>query len=242
MFPHFNLVERAWLELKEEGKIARRTEERQVEDDKGLITRRAAYYVHEVDPNFGILEKTQGNNSRGFSVDIIIHRDGRFWDVATDRDGEAVTINPGEKFDTDLLPRWRKPTRELADLPPLEQPGETQPKPEPSPVIDDEFKAALAAGIQQIVNVLGSISGRLDAIEAVQRSQGTVLGNTAANVAEALAIARELDKDVVKEATGNLGGVKETVQSIGGTIGTIAADLAPLIRLVKALRGDGNSR
>jgi len=114
--PHFDQVERAHAELKAEGKIARRADERQVEEDKGLVTRRAAYYLHQIDPSFGILEKTYGNNARGYSVDIIIHRDGRFWDVVTDRDYEVVPVNGGAKVDTELLPRWRVPTRELADL------------------------------------------------------------------------------------------------------------------------------
>ena len=116
-FQHFDLVERAAEELRHEGKIQPREHIEEVEQDKGKITRRAAYYAHQRDSNFGILEKLTGNNARGYSVDIIIARSGDFWDIVTDNGREARPINADAKSDAGLSSRWRQPTRDLAELP-----------------------------------------------------------------------------------------------------------------------------
>lgn len=125
-FPGYPFVTRAFEELTREGKIRHRDQQEEVENDKGLLTRRAAYYVNQADPAYGILEKRTGNNSQGYSVDIIIRNDGTFWDVATDRDGNAQPVDGGETVDPGLIGRWRQPTRELAGL-------DAQPDPEPEP-------------------------------------------------------------------------------------------------------------
>jgi hypothetical protein len=122
-FQHFDLVERAAEELRREGKIQPRDHNEEVEQDKGRITRRAAYYAYQRDTNVGILEKTTGNNARGYSVDIIIAKNGEFWDIVTDDGREARPINADAKSDPGLSNRWRQPTRDLAELGPEEPEG-----------------------------------------------------------------------------------------------------------------------
>jgi hypothetical protein len=137
-YPHFDLVQRSHSELIAEGKIRRRSDQEAVEQDKGLLTRRAAYYSNiERDANIGLLEKTTGNNSMGFSVDILLDKDGSFWDVATDQGGMAMPSDGEERFDPELAARWAQPTAELAQIdsaPPVIGPG---PGPDPTPDVDE---------------------------------------------------------------------------------------------------------
>ena len=123
-YPYYHQVQRAHSELVSEGKIRPRTNQEEVEQDKGLLTRRAAYYVYtENDPDHGLLEKNYGNNSMGYSVDWILQKnDGVGYDVATDSGDEgglrmAEPVN-GDAHPpaSDLIPRWRQPTAELAQL------------------------------------------------------------------------------------------------------------------------------
>jgi hypothetical protein len=131
-YPHYDLVQRAHSELIAEGKIRRRTEQEDVEEDKGLLTRRAGYYSNtERDASIGILEKTSGNNSAGYSVDILIAKDGRFWDIATDAAGLAQPVDGEERYDPALAAKWAQPTRELAGITAPPQPG---PGPIPGPI------------------------------------------------------------------------------------------------------------
>ena len=117
-YQYYDQVQRAHTELVSEGKIRHRYNQEEVEQDKGLLTRRAAYYVNrENDPSHGILEKTYGNQSMGFSVDIIVARDGTWWDIATDSGGMAIPANGGPSGpDPELASRWRMPTAELAQI------------------------------------------------------------------------------------------------------------------------------
>ena len=145
-FPHFDLVQRAHNELRSEGLIGPRTSQDQVEQDKGLLTRRAAYYcATERDATLGLLEKTEGNNSLGYSVDWILRStDGTGWDVATDDGTNAIPMNGGP-YDPDpaYIPRWRPATAELAQLP------AAPPQPGPTPPADDTAArlAALEAAV-----------------------------------------------------------------------------------------------
>jgi hypothetical protein len=133
-YPHFDLVQRAHSELIAEGKIRRRSDPEAVEQDKGLLTRRAGYYSNtERDAAIGILEKTTGNNSAGYSVDILIHRDGRFWDIATDANGMAMPVDGEERYDPALAARWAQPTAELAQIESAPAPGPGPRPPDPSP-------------------------------------------------------------------------------------------------------------
>ncbi len=152
-YPYYHQVQRAHSELITEGKIRPRTNQEEVEQDKGLLTRRAAYYVNtENDPNHGILEKKTGNNSMGYSTDLIPHKDGRFWDVATDRGEEggprmAEPVDGGENgpFD-DIPPKWKQPTAELAQL------DETPNLPN-NPPSSQEYNEKL----DQIIETLGQV-------------------------------------------------------------------------------------
>jgi hypothetical protein len=118
-FPYYAQVERAHSELVAEGLIRHRATQEEVEQDKGLLTRRAGYYVFAEDnPLIGLLEKTSGNNSLGYSVDLLLRlSDGTFWDIATDSGGQAIPLNGGPGGpDPELVPRWRQPTAELAQV------------------------------------------------------------------------------------------------------------------------------
>jgi len=140
-YPYFDLVQRAHSELIAEGLIRRRTDQAQVEEDKGLLTRRAGYYSNtEGDPGIGILSKPTGNNSEGYSVDILIHKDGHFWDIATDSGGMAQPVDGEERYDPALAARWAQPTAELAALDETPGPGPAPPLPDDD---DDEIMAAL---------------------------------------------------------------------------------------------------
>jgi len=117
-FPYYDQVTRAYDELVAEGAITQRTDQEQVEQDKGLLTRRAGYYANQEDPRIGILKKTSGNNSLGYSVDLLIDKKGTFWDVATDNAGMAQPVNGGPSGPDPQLAKdgWTQPTAELAGL------------------------------------------------------------------------------------------------------------------------------
>lgn len=159
-FPYYEQVQRAYNELLAEGKIKElppgHTEE--VEAQKGLLTMRAGYYSNQIDSSIGILEKTFGNNYKGYSVDILIRRNGDFWDVATDNGRIALPVNGGTNHDNDLIPRWRQPTKELAEVN-----GNGEP---PPPNGDDDEVLAKLEEIQNQLNtvmeVLGHQAGVLD--------------------------------------------------------------------------------
>lgn len=117
-FLYYDQVTRAYDELKSEGLIKQRTTQEEVEQDKGLLTRRAGYYTNQLDAKIGILKKTGGNNSLGYSVDLLIHKNGTFWDVATDNAGMAEPVNGGPLGPDPALAKdgWTQPTADLAGL------------------------------------------------------------------------------------------------------------------------------
>jgi hypothetical protein len=117
-YPYYDCVTRAHTELLTEGKIKARTNQDEVEQDKGLVTRRAAYYANQLDPTHGLLAKTSGNNSQGYSVDWILRStDGEGWDICTDDGSQALPLNGGPVgADPARIPDWRQPTAELAQL------------------------------------------------------------------------------------------------------------------------------
>jgi hypothetical protein len=148
-YPHFDLVQQAHADLKAEGLIQPRTTQDEVEQDKGLLTRRAAWYVNQQrDPSHGLLEKTSGNNSLGYSVDWILRQsDGVGWDIATDDGTNALPLNGDEHAaDPAYIPRWRQPTAELAQMP------DESTEPEPAPPADtDTILRAIADSEARIV-------------------------------------------------------------------------------------------
>ena len=122
---------------------------------KGTVGLRAAYYIHQLDPAFGLLEKTGGNNIKGYSTDVIIHSpDGWYVDILTTGLGADGLRHPLARWDfrppdaDTHVSRWRVPTAELAGLnapppvvtpPPVVIPPPVTPPPvTPIPVITDD--------------------------------------------------------------------------------------------------------
>ena len=149
-YPYYDCVTRAHQELKAEGLIAPRSTQDAVEQDKGLLTRRAAYYANLQDPTHGLLAKTSGNNSQGFSVDwILSNRDGTGWDVATDDGVNALPMNGGpEAPDAARIPDWRQPTADLAQID-SSTPTPVPPEPVDQQDIDDIYASLEALQVQQ---------------------------------------------------------------------------------------------
>lgn len=164
-YPHYDLVQKAYNELVAEGEIIALPpgHQEEVEAQKGLLTQRSGYYSNLRDSNIGVLEKTSGNNYKGYSTDILIHHDGTFWDIATDDGRQALPVNGGPQFDPALASRWRQPTKELAGL----ENGEPIPEPEPPP--NDDVLELLNHIVHQnevIIAQNTAIQGHLDAQDA----------------------------------------------------------------------------
>ena len=175
-YPHYDIVQRAHSELLAEGLIGPRTDQAAVENDKGLICRRAAYYVNtERDATHGLMEKTDGNNSLGYSVDWILRQtDGVGWDITSDDGVNAFPVNGSEHPpDPSYIPRWRQPTADLAQI-------STTPPPEPVPVpppVDysarlDALEANVIAhddmNTQRILDTIDSIKTQVE--ESLQKA------------------------------------------------------------------------
>lgn len=148
-FAYYSDVERAYNDLKAEGKIMPRSTPEAVEADKGLLTQRSGWYVYQKNPTIGVLEKTSGNNYLGYSVDLLIQTNGTFWDIATDNGIEALPVNGGPSSDPSLVPSWRPPSAELAQMPDQPAPG-----PDPEPIPDDS--------LQQILDAITASEGRIN--------------------------------------------------------------------------------
>jgi len=146
-YPYYDDVVRAHSELTAEGLIAPRSNQDAVEQDKGLVVRRAAYYANQRDPTHGLLAKTSGNNSLGYSVDWILRStDGEGWDVVTDDGTQALPLNGGPVgADPVRIPDWRQPTAELAQI-------SDDPDPEPPPVEQ--------ADLEEIYAILEAMQGQ----------------------------------------------------------------------------------
>lgn len=173
-FPYYEEVQRSYQELQSEGFIKELPAGHQpeVEEQKGILTRRSGYYANIQDPNIGILAKTSGNNSQGYSVDLLIHKvTGQFWDVATDNGRIAIPINGDEHIGTDLIPNWRQPTRELAGI--GQDVPEPEPEPEPEPPPDGNINEKLDFVISQqqvIIESIALILARQDNADAAFNS------------------------------------------------------------------------
>jgi hypothetical protein len=161
-YAYFDLVQRAFDDLKREGLIAPRTNQDAIEQDKGLLTRRAAYYIHsQHDASIGLLEKTSGNNSLGYSVDWHVRQsDGEGWDVATDDGTQALPVNGSPHGpNAENIPRWRQPTAELAQMP---DGGTTPPTPEPDDDDLAEQVANLTAAVEALQAIVVGQSAKID--------------------------------------------------------------------------------
>jgi hypothetical protein len=135
-YPYYDLVQKAHADLKAEGLIAPRSNQDAIEQDKGLLTARAAYYVYtQRDPAIGLLYKDSGNNYQHHSVDWHVDkRDGRGYDVATDDGVNALPVDGGpEPADPARIADWREPTKALAQI-------SDDPDPEPPPVDETDVE------------------------------------------------------------------------------------------------------
>lgn len=136
-----------------------------------LITNLAAFRL--ASEGYGILEKSGGNNCHGYSVDVVVLRDGRIWDVLAnsggDEDGQGQPIpntgnvpvwQPGTAVDGN---RWRAPLDPSIDPPPAPEPD---PTPEPGvdlvPLLQrlDSLESHVG-NLQQDVDGLHAYSARL---------------------------------------------------------------------------------
>jgi len=114
------------------------------EEGKAQLARRAAYEIHQINRNIGLLKKDSGNNVGGLSVDVFLDKsDGSWADMASDAATGNANIrevttpwtahnNPSESISVD---RWVEPTLALANQPgPLVLVQSTpDPGPDPTP-------------------------------------------------------------------------------------------------------------
>lgn len=169
----FDLVEKAYNELVAEGKIFPTAT--QFEEQKALLTRRAAYYLNQVDSNLGLLAKTSGNNIQGFSVDIILNKNGDYWDVATDTslggpERLAKPVDGATQHDESLIPRWVKPLPMWCDFPVVEDPTVPPSTPPDTPpddilTLDKLFNELVDALVNRLSPELTELHARLLTLE-----------------------------------------------------------------------------
>ena len=134
MFDYRQHIDIAYKQLLGEGFLLFSTSNEEVE--KARLTRRAAWLIHQINNNIGLLEKTSGNQVLNLSVDIILDKsNGDFTDIASSRSlgNGFVEIIPVwvPRNDPTLIPRWVEPTAGLAgiitpEIPPTEPTAETE--------------------------------------------------------------------------------------------------------------------
>lgn len=167
---HFDQVQRAYDELVASHDIfvvpAGPNQGQTIDEQKAFMTRRAAYYLNQVDANWGLLSKTTGNNVQGLSVDVVVKHDGTWNDIGTDAEvtgGRIVKpVDSGANNDPSLAARWVQPTKELAGLN-----GGTPPEPPPT----DEVLAKL----DHIIAQNDSLKASQDAQTALLNQQTAIL-------------------------------------------------------------------
>ena len=162
---NFNLVERAYNELINSGEIYSTSDPQSVENQKAYLTRRAAYYLNQIDNNLGLLSKTTGNNVMGLSTDIVIKRNGDYYDIATDFAGLVRPVNSDIVSDPSLASRWIQPTKELAGLtniPPVVPP--VIPPIVPPIVLPDDY--------QKFLNILTTLANnQIEILDLINTNQ-----------------------------------------------------------------------
>jgi hypothetical protein len=166
--------------------------EREAEENKARLTRRAAYLIHQANPNIGLLRKETGNNVMGLSVDLILDRtNGEFADIASDvDDGDGfrrTTAMFMPNHDPALIPRWVQPTAALAGVEQASHPEPQTTTPQ-TPVV----LAAAQALIQEANVRFDAIDARLSALEASLRRTAKVQDQTLEAVTRALAVLEHL--------------------------------------------------
>jgi len=104
-------------------------DEAESDKQKGILTGRTAWLIYQTDKDVGLLEKTGGANWQGRSSDrLMSHRNGDLVDICSTRDEPAegkFYVTTGWSPDDAPVDtaRWIEPTREMASLPPGEEPG-----------------------------------------------------------------------------------------------------------------------
>src|SRR6266571_2115643 len=95
------------------------------------ITRRVAWALR--DEGAGVLAKPSGNNCHGFSVDVVVFRDGTWVDCLINAENQNT-------------PAWQVGTTKLdpnvwvAPTDPGDTPAPPGPGPAPAPLVDDEIE------------------------------------------------------------------------------------------------------
>jgi hypothetical protein len=172
--------------------------EREAEENKARLTRRAAYLIHQANPNIGLLRKETGNNVMGLSVDLILDRtNGEFADIASDvDDGDGFRRTTAvfiPKHDPALIPRWVQPTPALAGL---EEPSHPEPQTTTQPhttIPQNPLVLAAAQALLREANVrFDAIDARLSSLEASLRRSATVQDQTLEAVTRAIAVIEHL--------------------------------------------------
>ena len=87
-----------------------------------------------------------------------------------------------------------------------------------------------------VVGVIAQMAGAVDGIARTQQEQGIVLGNTAANVAEALSIARTIH-DTTTHQAGEAEKASTNIHETAVRVSEVVNDLGPLLNLLAALKG-----
>lgn len=164
----------------------RANDDREVEENKARLTRRAGYLIHRTNPNIGLLKKESGNQVMGMSVDLIIDRTtGEFADIATDVDDGDGFRRVAAQFilnlDTNLIPRWVKPTTAMAGLPDEPEPP-PNPNPHPNPIPDPDLEFP-----DDNSERFDAIDARLSSIEATLRKNTRTLEQVLEGVKKVLA-------------------------------------------------------
>jgi hypothetical protein len=179
--------------------------EREAEENKATLTRRAAYLIHQVNPNIGLLRKETGNNVMGLSVDLILDRtNGEFADIASDvDDGDGFRRTTAvflPKHDPALMPRWVQPTAALAGLAEpshpepqtTTQPQTTTTHPQTTTPQNPLVLAAAQALLREATVRFDAIDARLSSLEASLRRSANVQDQTLEAVTRALGVIQHL--------------------------------------------------
>ena len=172
-----NYLDTVQLALEQLGTL-RASDEREVEEHKAKLTRRAGYLINKKNPNIGLLKKDTGNQVMGMSVDLIIDRTtGDFADIATDVDDGDGFRRIAAQFipnrDAALIPRWVCPTPSMAGLPEDEH-QDSDPHDDSGNAPDDTTR-------------FDAIDARLSSIEATLRKNTRTLEQVLEGVKKALA-------------------------------------------------------
>lgn len=202
--------------------------------------------INAVPPaNFGLLVKTDQGGK--IPSDIVVWSDTmEHFDLLSDRETspgiwEIVYAGWNSKgFITNGAWQWMPvapyspaPTQEPTQAP---QPVQ-QPAPPAGPSADEQALInSIANALGQLGSILQDVLTHQASIESKVDAIAVQIGSTHSDVSDALAIARSIQSHTVATAN-EVHGVKDTVQNVGNTVGTVAAQLGPLFNLIAALKG-----